>query len=214
MKIPTDLYFSFPGLQYLDLFQCSLEGDGPRFKLPSLRHLLYSPYKKPLSTGDIRLFNLIVKTLVSVTCDLATFPFLPRSIRSSSSVSFCFSARLYDLDRSSTQLIATKHLRLWYDQLESEEIGEEQMEQDVEQLGIWTELIDGAPLLETFVLHPHEAGIEHPSLLECARKGLLEVCQRRGVKVIWQERPYIDGFWDEVTPYFIRMVERRSPGLN
>jgi len=196
----------------MSLYGCRFLGGGPRFDLPSIRHLYYYPSEGPFRSIDTQLLDTVSTTLVSLTCGLDISQLLPRSFTSTPSIAFCHDAEAFEDDPDSTDLVDTKHLRLCWPMLDDKDI-QEGLVRNVKQVELWTEVVDAVTRLETLILCHNKVNIIYPPPLERAIKDLLDVCQRRGIRVIWEERAHLFNFSDSVCSLFIRLAEDRRAAL-
>jgi hypothetical protein len=206
IPFPEDAVFSYPRVVNMFLFVCEFTGGGPHFDLPSLRHLVYSPSNHPIPDHELRLLDTVASNLISLTCDLHVAPLLPNSITSNPLISTIHDVESFANPLDWTDITNVKYLRFWYDRPCDEY---RPTVYQVEQLKICTKLVNDAPTLETLILHPGKTNFILDYSHRDAMNDLLDVCDRRGIGVIWEERADLWNFSEESSPSFIKLAEDR-----
>ncbi|GAA5966673.1 hypothetical protein JCM3765_007270 [Sporobolomyces pararoseus] len=198
-----DIYFksfSFPHLKYLSITMCEFDEEDSQIHLPSLRHLHFIPASQDPSFVTEDLEQLPDLSLCSFTVPLTV---QTRSIpnKLTSSASICHTAHA-DEPPNLSDLVSVKSLFLscsspnYWNFVDFDE---------------WSKLIDCTASIKTLILPPLPVSLLG-TLINHEEEELLEVCQRRQIKVVREEVSFGGTFWEAVSPWFIKESEKSHGG--
>lgn len=196
-KVP---FFRFLHLQSLKLIRFKFYGGGIRFELPSLQHLLYDPNQFSQSTDPQFFFDQIAPTLVSVSTRSPTS--LPHSIANSPSISRYRLNSIYRPPRSSSRLISTDVLHLADDTPFLVPVYAE-----LGGLEPWIDLLKVSAKPKVLLLDKARVSEGYAEWIP----KLEEVCQCRGIEIVWEERCSIssESAFRHGSAWFIKWSEER-----
>jgi hypothetical protein len=215
MKCDQILAFDFPKLRNMSLYLCHFEGEGPRFNLPSLRHLHYSPHIGLPSLGERRLLEEVSKALYSLTCDVETASWLPPSIISSPLIKICYSVELYQSAQVTADTPFIKCLRIQcYSLSSTNSDDDEEEEYEFEEIDLWTDFVKNANAPTTLILAYIDVEPNIPPGFQIKIAKLLQLCQKRGIRVIRENQSHSQNFSENVSPWFIQTSEICQEGLS
>jgi len=190
---------------------CGIGGGGggrggtAKFELPSLRHVVHQTASPEESST---LLESLHHTLLSMTLSLATIPFLPASVFQNPSIALCFTIDIHKVYEPPERLSQARVLRLGVRSvLEDDTFLKEEAKVLKEN---WPSRIETSARLETLILPYPSTYIKAPYGGETCLEGILEVCRRRKIRVIYDERFLSRAFWDGASRWFIRDSEERQ----
>jgi hypothetical protein len=179
-----------------------LTGPPPIMTVPSLRHLVFIPYRtKEVSPTETRVLNKLAPLLTTITLPIDSAPTLPPSL--TESILRCYRAELYDTCHfplaapSATAL----HLSFEFDPDIS-------AEEEAETLLEWASMILKTTKLRVLILPPiPDSTALHPSF-HAAIVSLLDICRRSFITVFYQEQVVGSKFWTEANYSFLKWADK------
>ncbi|GAA5998322.1 hypothetical protein JCM5350_007208 [Sporobolomyces pararoseus] len=197
---------SLPRLKYLSLENCRFIDPDSQIHLPSLRHLAYIGFHPftSLSAADHAVLNKLSSAplLRSITLALTSARSISKNVASFDSL--CFSAYLSRPGiRDDSDCVETLQL--------TGTIPHNWTKTDFERFDKWIELVEGAGKLKILILPPFPDDLQNEKALEKERQ-LIEVCERRKIRLIREEPGSGSLFWRVASPWFIKESERFHEG--